>query len=68
MGQGESKERSALELFIKALEDNDEQSMKEIVNTEELNDGTMLNAAIRRGNIDRLKFLVETCSIMLIQF
>jgi len=64
MGQAINNERSTLTLFMDALEANNKNDIKKIASTEILNDGSMLNAAIRRGSLEQVKFLIEECSIM----
>lgn len=62
MGSTTSAEKTPEAVFARALENKSRATLKEIASTEVMNDGTMLNEAVRREQFDMVKFLVESCS------
>ena len=64
MGSKVSNRKQAMMLFSQALKNKHKHQIRELANSEQIGDASMLNMAIKGSHIDMLKFLLDSCSII----
>ena len=68
MGQTIPTKESLNKEFTEALRTNKLEDLKEVVDSEMINEGNLINEAIKGKYFDAVKFLIETCSTYIYKF